>query len=181
MTFFSGTQQPYFKSDFRRGNNNEELEGYRPNDEDFEAIEDDNVIVDDIQDDRDGDSEDEVEGDDLMDNMEADYEANPVLDNYENVGIDEDDQHELSMNQRMEVDQRLDQQDRLQKLGRRPGALIDEEYDEDDEMLHNQMRQERLRMMREGGPDQGMQDSQDNDAVLDLEDVRGPLFVWLKK
>jgi DNA replication licensing factor MCM2 len=63
-----------------------------------EAFEDDNVIVDDIQEEVDGDSEDEVEGDDLMDNMEQDYEANPVLDNYEAIGIDEDDQIELSMN-----------------------------------------------------------------------------------
>ena len=98
------------------------------------------MIVDDIQEDREGDSEDEVEGDDLMDNMEADYEANPLLDNYEAVGIDEDEQNELSMNQRMQVDERLDKEERLQKLGRRPGALMEDEYDEDDEMLHNQMR-----------------------------------------
>ena len=58
---------------------------------------------------------------------------------------------------------------------------MEDEYDEDEEMLHNQMRQERLRMMREGGVDQGMQDSQEADNVLDFEDVRGPLFVWLKK
>ena len=139
------------------------------------------MIVDDIQEDREGDSEDEVEGDDLMDNMEADYEANPLLDNYEAVGIDEDEQNELSMNQRMQVDERLDKEERLQKLGRRPGALMEDEYDEDDEMLHNQMRQERLRMMREGGVDQGMNDSQEAENLLDYEDVRGPLFVWLKK
>jgi hypothetical protein len=37
-------------------------------------------------------------------------------------------------------------------------------------------------MMREGGIDQGgLNDSQDNENVLDFEDVRGPLFVWLKK
>ena len=101
-----------------------------------EAFEDDNVIVDDIQEEVDGDSEDEVERDDLMDNMEQDYEANPVLDNYEAIGIDEDDQIELSMNQRMQVDQRLEQEERMQRVGRRPGALMDEEYDEDDELLH---------------------------------------------
>ena len=48
-----------------------------------------------------------------MDDMERDYEANPILDNYEGVGLDEEDQNELSMNQRMQVDQRLDQEDRL--------------------------------------------------------------------
>jgi hypothetical protein len=96
-------------------------------------------------------------------------------------GLDEDDQNELSMNQRMNVDKRLEQEDRLRQLGRRPGALMDEEFDEDDELLHNQIRQERLRMMREGVVDQGVHDSQDQENVLDFEDVRGPLFVWLKK
>ena len=93
---FSGTYLMIINI-FSGGNGEGNLQGYRPED-DMEAMEDDNVIVDDIQDDRDGDSEDEVEGDDLMDNMEADYEANPVLDNYEGVGLDDDDQNELSMN-----------------------------------------------------------------------------------
>ena len=95
-----------------RGGNNNELEGYQP-EEDFEALEDDNVIVDDIQEDGAGDSEDQVEGDDLMDDMERDYEARPELDNYEMDGLDEDDQQELSMNERMNVDRRLEQEDRL--------------------------------------------------------------------
>ena len=54
------------------------------------------------------------------------------------------------MNERMNVDRRLEQEDRLRQLGRRPGALMDEEFDEEDEVIHNQIRQERLRMMREG-------------------------------
>ena len=37
----------------------------------------------------------------------------------------------------MQVDERLDKEERLQKLGRRPGALMEDEYDEDEEMLHN--------------------------------------------
>ena len=132
-----------------RDRNNENVEGYQPGEE-FEALEDDNVIVDDIQEEGAGDSEDQVEGDDLMDDMEKDYEARPELDNYEMDGLDEDDQQELSMNARMNIDNRLEQEDRLRQLGRRPGALMDEEFDEEDEVLHNQIRQERLRMMREG-------------------------------
>lgn len=116
-----------------------------------------------------------------MDDMERDYEARPELDRYEMDGIDEDDQQELSMNERMNVDRRLDQEERMRQLGRRPGALIEEEFDEEDEVLHNQIRQERLRIMREGVVDQGAHDSQDEQNVLDFEDVRGPLFVWLKK
>jgi hypothetical protein len=34
-------------------------------------------------------------------------------------------------------------------------------------------------MMREGHMDQG--NEEDDQNVLDFEDVRGPLFVWLKK
>lgn len=54
-------------------------------------------------------SEDDVEGDDLEDNMENDYEARPELDNYEAQGIDDIiQQNELSMEGRLEVERRLD-------------------------------------------------------------------------
>ena len=46
--------------------------------------------MDDIEEDHLGDSEDEVEGDDLMDDMERDYEARPELDNYEIDGLDDE-------------------------------------------------------------------------------------------
>jgi len=46
-----------------------------------------------------------------MENMEQDYENNVQLDHYENQGIDDDKQDELSYNQRMAVEQRLDQQE----------------------------------------------------------------------
>jgi len=54
-------------------------------------------------------SEDDVEGDDLEDNMEGDYEARPELDNYEAQGMDDIiQQNELSMEGRVEVERRLD-------------------------------------------------------------------------
>ena len=66
---------------------------------------------------------------------------------------------------------------------------MDNEDDEEDELIQQQIRQERLRMMREGlGGDQGGggggDDGDDPDGIanaLDFEDVRGPLFIWLKK
>lgn len=59
----------------------------------------------------DGDnSEEEVDGEDLMENMEQDYKQQDELDHYEDIGIDDDQQEELSMNQRLMVDKRLDQQ-----------------------------------------------------------------------
>jgi hypothetical protein len=48
--------------------------------------------VDDIHDDADegqANSEDEIEGDDLMENMEQDYEQRPELDYYEQDGLDD--------------------------------------------------------------------------------------------
>ena len=121
--------------------------------------------------------------------MENDYNAVPELDNYEAQGIDDLVQSELSLEGRAEVDRKLEQEARLQAnmRGRRPGALMDED-DEEDELVQQQIRQERLRMMREGlgGQDGGADgnDGDDPDGIanaLDFEDVRGPLFIWLKK
>ena len=47
-----------------------------------------------------------------MDNMEADYDARPELDNYEQDGLDEGTQQELSMDARFEVDRKLEQEER---------------------------------------------------------------------
>jgi hypothetical protein len=116
-----------------------------------------------------------------MDNMEQDYEERPELDRYDLDQLDDEEQNELSMAGRMQVDEQLNREERMHQLGRRPGALMDEE-DEDDEEILNQMRKDRLKKMREGGFDHGMHDSQeDPNNVLDFTDVRGPLFVWLKK
>ena len=130
-------------------------------------------------------SEDEVEGDDLMDNMEQDYEARPELDRYEADGLDDEQQMELSAQGRMAAEVELDERERRQMaMGqRRPRAFLDDEFDDDqDELLHNQLRQERMQqMMRDH--DIGMEDSQADEMgnLLDFEDVKGPLSVWLKK
>lgn len=63
-------------------------------------------------------------------------------------------------------------------MGRRPGALIEDEFAEDEhDDINIQIRQERMRMMREGQFDgNGGGDSDgDIDKYLDFEDVRGPL------
>ena len=127
-----------------------------------------------------------------MENMEDDYQAVAELDNYEAQGIDDIlEQNELSHEGRAEVDRRLDQEERLRAnmQGRRPGALYEnDEDDEENELVNQQIRQERLRMMREGldgaggGGDGGDGDDPNDIAdALDFEDVRGPLFIWLKK
>ena len=72
-----------------------------------------------------------------MENIEADYLANPHLDRYEERGIDDQILHnELSAGARAEVEERLERDDRLRMAGRRPGAFMDDEYEEDqDEVL----------------------------------------------
>ena len=87
-----------------------------------------------------------------MENMEQDYREQQELDHYEDVGLDDDQQEELSMNQRMMVDQQLDQDQQIRDRGRRrPGTLLDGDDDEDmDENEMNAMRRRRMREMREG-------------------------------
>jgi len=58
--------------------------------------------------------------------------------------------------------------------GRRPGALIDDEFEDEQDDINNQIRQERMRMMREGRyDDQPVDEDEDMNKYLDMEDVRG--------
>ena len=82
-----------------------ELEGYQPR-----------RHRDDLEDDENDLAKSEEEGDDLMEDMDADYDERPELDHYENAGIDDEDADELSAQARMEVDQRLDRQDRIRAM-----------------------------------------------------------------
>lgn len=71
--------------------------------------------------------------------------------------------------------------------GRRPGALLDGDDDEDmDEHEMNAMRRRRMREMREGEGmyDDNMDMNQDHDDlqnIVDYDDVKGPVSTWLKK
>ena len=67
--------------------------------------------------------------------MEADYNNVAELDQYDDVGIDNENQEELSVNERIEVDRRLAQEDRMRAnmQGRRPGAFLDDEFENDEE------------------------------------------------
>jgi DNA replication licensing factor MCM2 len=130
-------------------------------------------------------SEEEVEGDDLLDGMENDYQQRPELDHYEEAGINDDDNMiELDMNERRDIDMQLDREElqRQAMQGRRPGALIDDEFEDEQDDINNQIRQERMRMMREGRyDDQAVDEDEDMNKYLDMEDVRGQLSQWLRK
>jgi hypothetical protein len=123
---------------FNANENQNPFQGYRPAGEE-EALEDDGLA--DQSDEAPGDEE--VDGDDLEENMEDDYEARPELDRYDDVGIDDQAGHdELSLNQRLDVDQRLEREGRMRAAmqGRRAAALVDDEYDDDEDLLNNEMR-----------------------------------------
>ena len=66
---------------------------------------------------------------------------------------------------------------------RRPGDFMDDELEDDDEEMHRQLRQQRMRMMvRNEMDDPNGSDGEDNyQSILDFEDVKGPLSIWLKK
>jgi hypothetical protein len=109
--------------------------------------------------------------------MENDYQQRPELDHYEDVGLNDDDNMiELDMNQRRDIDMQLDREElqRRAMQGRRPGALIDDEFEDEQDDINNQIRQERMRMMREGRyDDQAADEDEDMNKYLDMEDVRG--------
>ena len=116
--------------------------------------------------------------------MEKDYQANDELDRYEHVGLDNESQQELSLNARMQADQEMERQERakLNMAHRRPGAFNDEELEDDEnEILHNEMRRERMRIMMDNNGGEGDQDPDALQNMLDFEDVKGPLSVWLRK
>jgi len=68
-----------------------------------------------------------------------------------------------------------------QRGKRVPGAFLDDdmnEYSEDDEILNRQMRAERMKMIRGGDGDLGDDDHEMAD-VLDYEDVKGKVSIWV--
>ena len=101
-------------------------------DEDEEVREDNVEDLDDL--------DEELDGEDLMVNMERDYNPNQLLDDYDKDGVDDDMYEELDPAVRRAVDQRLNQMDRLRGAQRPP--YIDLE-DEDGYELTNQPRRGR--------------------------------------
>ena len=70
-----------------------------------------------------------------MENMEQDYQARPELDQFEDVGMDDDDHQELSYGARQEVDRRLNAEDRIKMLAgnrKMPGAFAEDMEGDDD-------------------------------------------------
>jgi DNA replication licensing factor MCM2 len=154
--------------------------GYVPRDD--EAMEDDDAILDD---DQAADGSDEGEGEDLLENMEDDYQPKAELDRYESEGLDDEGDHaDLDYQQRRELEKQMDQEARAKaQRGRRAGAFMDDdEYSEADDVAR-QMRLERMRQQNQRDEDVGAagEDHEMVQDVIDYEEVKGPLSQWIQR
>lgn len=124
----------------------------------------------------------EVSGEDLMENMQQDYQHIPELDRYEKEGMDDNDEvneQQLTAGERIQVDKLLNDRDRKTavKNKRLPVAMLEEDDSEDDD-LARQLRRERQKIDR----DQDVDGDEDDDAkYLDIEEAKGNTTEWLQQ
>jgi DNA replication licensing factor MCM2 len=111
--------------------------------------------------------------------LRSDYEAKPELDKYEQDGLDDDEQDELGYRERRAADIQMNQQyQRENKMkSRRPGAFNDEDYDENDVVMR-EMRMQKFKDEIYDGDEVEMEGMKD---VLDYEDVKGKLSLWVQR
>jgi DNA replication licensing factor MCM2 len=158
------------------------LQSGRPEDEIDEAVPSDGEYNDASDDDsqpsiRRNDSEEE-DGEDLMDNMEADYRPMEHLDRYERDGIDQgfvdDVTEEERFAARLAAERELAARDRFEgvgsvRKGRLPAALA-EELEGDDEFRPRRRR--RVEDAQTGFDDE---EGEEQDVAINLEEPRGPV------
>ena len=122
----------------------------------------------------------EGEGEDLMENMEKDYEPKPELDDYEEEGLDEGEYSEMDAEERKKADEEMYKRDveRMKESGRLPRAVIDEyEFSDEEEQLER-------RKMRTHFKQTVMLDDEeykDTENYLNREDVKGKSSQWLRE
>jgi DNA replication licensing factor MCM2 len=149
--------------------------------DDHEKFSDDREESDIIAgDDKDNDSE--VSGEDLMDDMEKDYQPIPELDRYEKEGIDDDeevDAHRLTADDRIRVDMLLNKRDReaAMKNKRLPVAMLEDDYSEDDD-LARQLRKERQKINHEQDVDG---EDEEDIGHLEMGEAKGNINEWLQQ
>jgi DNA replication licensing factor MCM2 len=124
--------------------------------------------------------DDNISGDDLMENAEDDYKAIPQLDRYEARGIDDANANEvlqLNADQKANVDMLLNERDRREGIQNRrvPVAMMEEEMSQDDE-LGKALRRERMKRDRQE------EDEEDIDTnFVNFEEQKGNLTEWLSQ
>ncbi|PNW80981.1 hypothetical protein CHLRE_07g338000v5 [Chlamydomonas reinhardtii] len=120
--------------------------------------------------------EEEEEGEDLMENMERDYQPQPHLDNYDAEGIDDDAEEEGDVDAhaaRMAAEEELNRRD-AKKLRPRRGAVPDFMMEDDD-----QPRRDEFNRRRKRRSDAGMEEDTAVPLELDIEEAKGRLTEWI--
>jgi len=140
-------------NDAERGARSDDDDVDSEEDEDYDGVvvskdeEDDGDDYDDWQGDeaqffrREGGAEDEDEGEDLMENIEDDYQHIPALDTYGKEGIDEREYDQMDYDQRLQAEEVLNQRDMERRAARGAGArsyfyetLLNQQMGEEDEL-----------------------------------------------
>jgi len=119
----------------------------------------------------------EEDEDDLMENIAADYKAQPELDRYDDEDIDDADISPMRVADRRGVDALLEERDRRADRGRRtfiPQQLLAQ--DEEAPLALEQQRRQQQRMRAEYSEFAG---AQEQEQLVNLEDFDGPLREWL--
>lgn len=134
--------------------------------------------------DDDAPAEEEGEGEDLMENMDKDYEAIPELDKYEAEGIDENEYEPINEEQKREAEEVLRRRDVEQLAAQRrvPAALLEADQESDlEEDLREAIRRSRQRAAEADlALDEG-EDEEGDERHLDIEEVKGKLPEWINE
>lgn len=128
----------------------------------------------------------EDDGEDIMENMENEYNAIPGLDKYESDDLDEEDYSQMSMEARREAEREINERDRdnIAKQRRVPVAMLqdtEESMLSEGQELTAEIRRRRERHYQElGVEEEDMDDANEDERFLDLEEMRGKLHQWIR-
>uniref|UniRef100_A0A7S0RHF6 DNA replication licensing factor MCM2 n=1 Tax=Pyramimonas obovata TaxID=1411642 RepID=A0A7S0RHF6_9CHLO len=138
-----------------------------------DALSEDNNVLEEVND-------EEEDGEDLLENMQGDYEARPHLDRYESEGLGEEIDDDDDPDARLRAERALNQRDRREQSlrgtgqGRRlPGIFGADGDDEEDERPRRRRRTEASDRAATGSMD--YEEGEEEDASVDLESFRGTI------
>lgn len=151
--------------------------------EDPQVQRDEEAVEDREPEDNDADDEDEADGEDLMENMDKDYEPIPELDNYERDGIDDREFEPMEEEQKREADDALRRRDieALAANKRVPTAMLDDQESDLEDDLRDALRRSRQRAQEADlALDEG-EDEEGDERHLSIDEVKGKLPEWINE
>lgn len=149
--------------------------------DDLEEAVEERLNLDD-EDDREASSEES--GEDLMANMEKDYEDKPELDYYDPDGLDEEIYPEMDPDAIREVDKKLNKRDRDNKAtftSRIPAKLLDELINDSEEDPDTLLKKRKELQFRNNENELYDQDYRDDENYLKRDEQKGKLSDWLRQ